>query len=376
MEIYGKRYSTADLRRRIGNMDQIAAVRCVQLEDGNERPGRAALLHTGAGLDVTVLLDRGLDIPSASWCGRAMGWRSTTGDVAPQYFEPEGFRWLRSFPGGLVATCGLVNVGAPAPGLRSAFTGEGLHGRINNTPARNVQIRQKWVDGEYVLSVTGTMRETSVFGENLTLTRTVSTRLGAKSFTIHDVLENEGFSATPFMFLYHCNIGWPVVDQGSELICPSRYVAPRDATAAAGKEAWNKMDGPTHGYAEKCYYHDMTPARDGSVTAAIVNDGFARGDGFGVCVRYNKAQLPRFVQWKMMGEQDYVCGLEPAVSGVEGKNIDRELGLLQQLAPGEKREFDLEFGAITTEAEVKRIRALAGKTKPKFVSSYKEFVKK
>src|SRR5437867_4121789 len=107
MKLRGKDYSAGDLRRRVGNMDQVAGVRLVQLDDGNERPTRAALIHTGSGLELTVLIDRCLDIASASYCGRAMGWRSTTGDVAPQFFEPEWLRWLRSYFGGLVTTCGL-----------------------------------------------------------------------------------------------------------------------------------------------------------------------------------------------------------------------------------------------------------------------------
>lgn len=374
VEIYGKKYRVNDLRRRVGNPDQIAGVRCVQLEDGNERPGRAAFLHTGGGLELTVLLDRGMDIAASSFNGRAMGWRSTTGDVAPQYFEAEGIRWLRNYFGGLVTTCGLSNVGAPAAG--SELSGYGLHGRIGNTPARDLKVTQQWEGDRYVVSVTGTMRETSVFFENLTLKRTVSTALGEKRFWIHDEVTNEGFKDTPLMLLYHCNIGWPALDAGSRMVSPSRQVAPRDATAADGKERFNVMDPPTHGYAEKCYYHDMAPARDGKVTVALLNDGFDRGDGFGVYVKYDAKQLPRFVEWKQMGEQDYVIGFEPCICGVEGKHVDDALGLTNILKPGATRHFDLEFGAISTAAEAKAIEKAIGKVKPKFVASYKEFVKK
>ncbi|MBI2431686.1 MAG: DUF4432 family protein, partial [Candidatus Hydrogenedentes bacterium] len=169
MEIYGKKLNVNQLRRSVGNMDQVAGVRAVQLDDANERPARAALFHTGSGLEITVLLDRCLDIASASFQGKAMGWRSTTGDVAPQYFEPEGIRWLRSYFGGLVTTCGLTHVGAPRP--ESALLGNGLHGRIGHTPARNVHVTQEWEGDRYVLSVSGEMRETMVFGENLRLRR-------------------------------------------------------------------------------------------------------------------------------------------------------------------------------------------------------------
>ncbi|MCP4638777.1 MAG: aldose 1-epimerase family protein [bacterium] len=376
MEIYGKKYSVRDLRRRVGNMDQIASIRTVQLDDGNERPTRAAIIRTGSGLELTVLIDRCLDISAASFGGKAMGWRSTTGDVAPQYFEPEWLRWLRSYFGGLVTTCGLMNVGAPTED--SAIYGTGLHGRIGNTPAKDLKITQEWQGNDYVLSITGTMRETVVFGENLTLTRTVSTKLGERRFWITDRVTNEGFNPAKFMLLYHCNVGWPVVDEGSELITPSKLVAPRDAEAVDGKEKWGKLDPPIHKYNEKCYYHEMAADRKGFVTCAIVNNGFNKrgAEGFGVYLKYRKAELPRFTEWKQMGEQDYVVGLEPCNCGVEGKQVDAKQGLQKTIKPGETITTSLEFGAITDAAEVKALKAAAGKVNTKMVDSYKQFVKK
>jgi hypothetical protein len=374
MQLYGKQYSVEDLRRRVGNMDQVAGIRLAQRDDGNERPTRAAQFHTGSGLEFTVLPDRGMDIASASFQGKALGWRSPTGDVAPHYYEAEGIRWLRSYFGGLMTTCGLMNVGSPA--ADSASSGNGLHGRISHIPARNLKLTQEWQNDEYVLSLSGTMRETALFAENLTLTRTVSTRLGAKCLRVHDVLANEGFRPAQYMLLYHCNIGWPIVDAGSRILTPSRLIAPRDAIAREGAAQWNRLDPPTHGYAEKVYYHDMAAARDGAVTVGIVNDGFRRGEGLGVYLKYNKKELPRFVQWKMMGEQEYVAGLEPCTCGVEGRAVDESLGLLHTLQPGESKHITLEFGAISTREELRALEDLCGDAKAKLVENYQPFVKK
>ncbi len=372
MRLHGKSYSAKELRKRIGNMDQVAGIRTVQLDDGIERPGRAAVITTGTGLEVVVSLDRGLDISSASHQGRAMGWRSSCGDVAPQYYEAEGIRWLRSYAGGLVATCGLTNVGAPDPD--SALNGRGLHGRIGNIPGRNIKISQEWCGDDYLLCVQGSIRETSVFGENLVLNRSVYTALGEDRFWIRDVLVNEGFNVQPFMLLYHCNIGWPALDAGSRMVSPSRFVAPRDETARNGLERWNEMDGPSRNFAEKVYYHDMAADKNGEVTAAILNDGFDAGNGFGVYVKYSKKELPRFVQWKMTGEQVYVCGLEPCTCGIEGRDVDEKHGLLQALRPGETREFNLEFGAVTHPEEALMLRRAAEKTTTSFKDHYLEFV--
>jgi hypothetical protein len=371
MELFGKKYTTRQLRQRMGDLDQIAGIRLVTLDEGNERPTRAALFHTGSGLEFSVIIDRCLDVSAASYCGKAMGWRSTVGDVAPQYFEAEGLRWLRSFSGGLVTTCGLTNVGAPRP--ESALLGNGLHGRIGNLPARDLKVERYWKGNDYILSITGTIRETVVFGENLTLTRKVWTKLGAKKFWIEDVVTNAGFDTTAFMLLYHCNVGWPAADAGSQLLTPSRHVAPRDEEAQDGKENWNRFTGPVHQYKEKVYYHDMAPKKNGTVTVAIINDGFARGDGFGVYLRYKKKHLPRFAQWTQLGEQDYVVGLEPSTCGVEGRDIDEKEGRLHHLRAGEQWHTGLELGAVTDANEVKVIQADCKGVKARIVSRYQDF---
>jgi hypothetical protein len=136
------------------------------------------------------------------------------------------------------------------------------------------------------------------------------------------------------------------------------------------------MEAPQPNYDEKVYHHDMAAADDGTVTVAMVNDGFARGNGLGVYIRYYQDTLPRFVQWKMMGEQDYVCGLEPSNCGVEGQKVDEELGLLQVLAPGERREFRLEFGVLTEPEEVDQLRRANSDTTPAFTESYRDFVQR
>lgn len=362
MELYGKSWSVTDLRRRVGAMDQLAGIKPLQLDDGSERPVRAFHLHTAAGLEALILADRGLDIAAARYRGRPMGWRSVTGDVAPQYFEPEGFRWLRSYFGGLLTTCGLINVGMPASD--SALSGRGLHGRISNTPARNLCVHQGWQGREYLLRIEGELREASVFGENLVLHRRITARADRAELTVEDTLVNEGFRPTPYMLLYHCNIGWPALDEGSRLICPSRRVIPRDAEAEKGLDAWHTMTGPRRNWQEQVFFHEMVPDRSGWVTTALLNAACADapGDPFGVVVRYRADTLPRFTQWKMTGEQEYVCGLEPCTCGVGGLEAELREGTARRLKPGASIYFALTFGVIdsveaarTLEAQIRAV---------------------
>ena len=100
-------------------------------------------------------------------------WYSRNGIVAPAYFDVRGSEWLHSFAGGLFTTCGLRQVGQPCVDAGEEL---GLHGRIANTPAEDVAISESWEDDDFVLAVSGTMRETKVFNEDLRLTRTITTR--------------------------------------------------------------------------------------------------------------------------------------------------------------------------------------------------------
>ena len=106
---------------------------------------------------------------------------SGTGITSPAYYEEPGLGWLRSFFVGLLTTCGITNAGAPSTDQGRAF---GLHGRVSNAGAEDLAIDQEWEGDEYLLRLKGRMREVfPLVGENMTLTRRIETRLGAKGFT-------------------------------------------------------------------------------------------------------------------------------------------------------------------------------------------------
>ena len=351
-KLFGKEYTRAELMQRVGDVFQVAGVRGVRLTDGSEEGVQAYEVKTGSGFNFTVLASRGLDISTAEHRGRALAWRSSTGDVAPQFYEPEGLRWLYSFYGGLVVTCGLTAAGAPSVDEGREL---GLHGRFSNTPAKNVCVRCEWDGDDYMMEISGKMRETIVFRENLTLTRTIRAKMGEDRFQIHDVVENEGHDPQPLMLLYHINGGFPAVDADSELVAPSLSAKSRDAEAEHEKELACKFTSPIQGFKERVYYHDMKPCKYGYVTTALVNRSFGGGKGFGFYVKYRKDQLPVYTEWKMMGQGTYVVGMEPANCHVEGRDKERERGTLQFIQPGERREFDLEIGCLTSKAQIEEL---------------------
>jgi len=343
-----KDYSKKELGRLAGDFSQLAGIKDYQLIEGKGRGMRCVDLWTGSGLEFTVTLDRGMDISRAFYNGKSLCWRSSTGDVNPHFFEPEGFGWLRSFCGGLLVTCGLTQVGAPSEDQGEKL---GLHGRISHIPAQNIAVSEEWMDEEYILSVEGKMCQSTVFGENLILKRKIWTKLGESRFWIEDKVENQAHREAPFMILYHFNIGFPVVQEGSRLISPTQQIKPRDKEAEEGKEDYARFTSPIPHFKEKVYYHKMKADENGFVRCAVVNDNL-EGKGVGVYLIYDINELPNFVEWKMMGEGEYVVGMEPANCGVEGRAKDREREILQFLKPGEVREFKLEVGVLTGRKQI------------------------
>ncbi len=356
-ELFGQEWTKEDLRTRVGDMSQIAGIRRYELASGIEKGVEAVDFWTGSGFRFTVLPDRGIDISAASYRGSSLSWWSSQGEVSPTYYEPLGMGWARSFYGGLMVTCGMTFAGIPN---EEEARENGLHGRFSNTPAENFNAWTEWRDDGYYLVAKGKVRESNVFGPNLVCTRTITAKMGDSHVSVHDVVENVGFRTQPFMYLYHINIGFPVVDDGARFICPSENWEPRDEEAADGKESATQFHSPVEGYSEKVYYYDMEADKNGLVHTAIVNDAFNTGEGLGVYLVYRKAQLPYYIGWKMMGQGEYVVGMEPANCHVEGRENDLKEGRLQYLEPGEKKEFNIEIGVLGGKGSIAEFEKMLG----------------
>ena len=163
------------------------------------------------------------------------------------------------------------------------------------------------------------MRQARVFGENLRLKRRITVALGGNRISIHDRVENLGASESPLMILYHINLGFPFLDETSQLLAEPHPVEPRDADAEPGLQEWMRFQKPTAGYAEQVFYHDLPADKNGWASIQLVNP--ARK--LGLRVGFKKATLPNLVQWKMMGQGTYVLGLEPANCRAGGRSQER-----------------------------------------------------
>jgi hypothetical protein len=340
VRLYDREWSKDDLLRRVGQMEQLAGIRLVEAGDGKARGCRLLDVWTGSGLRFQVNADRALDISGCEFKGVPLAWRSPAGDVHPAYYEPHGAGWLRSFPGGLLATCGLDQLGPPCQDGGQEF---GLHGRISNCPAYHVNHRAFWSGDDYVLEISGECRQAALFNENLVLRRRIETRLGSSTIRIEDVVANDGFEPAPHMLLYHFNLGFPLVSEHSRLRLQAASSLARDADARAGLAEWDRFQPPTPGYREQVFIHRPIPDQDNAAVVELVNPQL----GIGLRWTYDATHLPYLFEWKMMGEGAYVVGVEPVnCDGVGGRASARQLGQLPFLQPGESRRYRLDLEVI------------------------------
>ena len=342
-----------ELLRKTGSFQQLASVRALSVSEGRAQT-RAVEVVNGP-LRFTALADKCLDVAELSYRGVNFSFLSKPGLQGRNQYDTHGDEALRSIMGGLFFTAGLENICAPCTIDGREYP---MHGRIRTTPAEHLCADARWEGEDYVLEVSGEMREAELFGENLVLRRKLRSVYGEKSFILRDEIENQSFRDEPLMLLYHINIGYPLLDEGTRLYLPTRSVTPREELSAPHAARWNVMDAPKDNEPEYVFIHEPIADEDGVVRACVVNEKLA----LGLMISYNTANLPYFMEWKSTASGDYVLGLEPANSSVYGRPFHEERGDLRRLAPFAKETNELRFtvldGAEEIAAAVAPVQAL------------------
>lgn len=324
-ELYG--VPVGEAWRRVGSRAQAVSIESSVRSDGPDAGTRRIRIVNG-DLDVELLPDRGLDVGQVRVAGVPLAWISPTGFPALSA-EPGG--WMRAFGGGLVTTCGLLSYGAPS---LDGGTPHPLHGRSSSLKA---EVLRTDATGD-VLVVEGVVREAEVFGAHLELRRRITTPVGTRILRIDDVLTNRGAQPVEPMVLYHLNLGWPLVDEGTVLETGAARVEPRDAAAERGLDTWSRFPAPAERYPEQVFRHEA-PTGD----VRVSNPG-----GLGVRIGFDTAVLPALFQWRVAEENGHVVlGVEPATAPtILGRADARVRGMLRTLHPGESMSLGVEVEAL------------------------------
>ena len=347
--LFGCDYSKTQLLERVGDMTQLASARRAELVEGNERGSDLIEVFNASGLCFSILPGRSLDIASAHYRGMSLCFRSHTGDVGPAFYEPHGYGWMRGFFGGLVTSCGMTFTGHPEVDPEEENEELGLHGRLSYIPAKGVVAESIWEEEDYVVRVRGRMREAVAVGTSLELTREISTVLGEKSLRIYDRIENLSVGdASPLMFVYHTNPGFPILDAGTRLVINSEKTTEWLEDREVGAETYEVAQAPQQEAHDDVYVHRPRPDAQGNVHVGLINDRLQ----LGLYWKFPIQDMPIVNQWQRFHRGTYVTGIEPGNVSVLGRAWNRKHGYLQYIQPGEVRAFHLEMGVLEGEKEI------------------------
>jgi hypothetical protein len=136
-----------------------------------------------------------------------------------------------------------------------------------------------------------------------------------------------------------------VLDAGSRLVVPDAQVVGDDDASQAAVAEHADFPAPSPDFQAQVFEHRFGSSVPDQVHVGIVNDGYQPTGGIGLMVSYDRRQLPRLWQWRMLGSGLYVTGIEPANCALKGRAWHREQGAIPQLAAGASARFDLDIRA-------------------------------
>lgn len=316
------------MKEYIGHPSQIYGVEEMRLVGGKGDGMRLLQVRNGNGLEFVVSADRAADISRLSFKGYNFGYFAPCGYVSPKYYDKEGVGFLRSFTAGFLTTCGLSSVGNPCVDDGEALP---LHGTLSHIPAESVCYGE---DGDMII-VKAKIRDAALFDKGYLLEREYKIPIGGNKLILTDKITNIGYTDAPLQMLYHFNVGYPLLCEDTQLTVPSQTVEPRNAHAADGIDKCLEMEKPQREYEEMCFYHKMTGEAEISVYNPRIKKGFV--------MSYDTAELPYFTEWKMMGERDYVLGVEPCNAYPDGRDVMRQKGMLEILKVGQSKTYTITF---------------------------------
>lgn len=331
------------MKNYIGNPLQTRGAERYILDGGKGSGMHFIYIRNGKGLEAWISLDRAGDLSRVTFLGDNMGYFSPCGYVAPQFYDGVGAGFLKSFTAGFLTTCGLTAVGSPCVDNGEELP---LHGTFSHIPADLIAIEE---DNEG-LTVKLKITDAVIFGTKLIMNRRYRFSYTENSFELTDTVTNENDVESPYSLLYHCNLGWPLLSETSEVCVPHSKVTPRNDHAKAFAETALQMEKPQACYEECCYYYDVL-VKDGYARAGIYNDDISKG--FVMC--YDKAMLPYFTEWKMMGKRDYVLGLEPGNCTPDGRDVLRKNGTLKFLQPEECCTTGVKFQFVSDKNDFEKL---------------------
>jgi hypothetical protein len=347
-------FSAGEIYNWTGSSDQCYSVRRLQIADGPAAGLRMIEVITAGGIRAMLCESRAMDIFELHYKGTNLGFQTKNGlaGASREWLQPGEF--VRVWPAGFLATCGLRNTG---PGSVEDDGYHMQHGRIGQTPAESVNIA---VDEEkMMLTISASIRETALFGHNLVVNRVIEFDLLGSGIRLRDTINNRAAEDEPLFLLYHINFGFPFLSPDLQITYPAGSTVPRNEDAEKGLDRYAEITEPIDGCPENVFFHvppeveidldkplslEKYPAagtKDDEAEVVLKNEKL----GFSTFVSWKWSELPVLTQWKAMKSNDYTMGIEPGNSLIRGRRAELAAGGYPVLAGRSSMSagFELEF---------------------------------
>ncbi|WP_407267780.1 aldose 1-epimerase family protein [Radiobacillus sp. PE A8.2] len=330
--------SKLDIHEKLGDLRQIASIECMEVMEASGIKNQIIQVRNGIGLRFEINVSRGFDIGLCELHGIPISWVSSTGRVAPFFYEKEGNEWNRGFEGGLLTTCGLQQAGKPSVDEEQSF---GQHGRVSWIPATVLQTEVKWENDTYIMICKGKVVESKAGGEKLVLERSIITYVDKNRIEVSDRVVNEQFHDQPHMILYHWNFGYPLIDENtviSELKSDKQLINGNDShyLETMGMPKVSQDAKPSLILHENIYTHDDNIRINMKNNIRLLNELKT----LEVEISYDKNQCPYLSHWRNSKKGMNVMSFEPGNVSTKGRKFHRENGSLPTLSFGEERTYD------------------------------------
>jgi len=368
MKILGRDIPLDEITSHVGAFSQVFGVELVTQENGLQRGNRVLIFRSGSGLMFEVQVDRAMDLSRMNYLGVPIGWDSPADLRSPWLHEfdaEDGFSWARSFSG-LMNSCGLDHIHAPETDSAAHFNHPPrpeitfpLHSRISYTPALLTGYGVRWEGERAFLYASGEVRQATVFGENFLLARRIEVEVGTNCVIYTDTVRNLSYNTVPHAYLWHINLGWPLLNAGSRLVSPISETpwslrAGEDNESGAFEQA-----GPRHPTTQQVFDHHVRLEADGTARAALINDDFQHpcgATGLALEIAYDGRAMPALFQWQFFQSGNYVMAIEPSTTHAGSRADWHARKEFKMLGHGESASYRLELtphiGATAiTEAE-------------------------
>lgn len=350
---------------RFENVHQIAGIQTARLNPGTANATHVALVNTGSGLRFTVALDRGGDIIDASFNRYGLTYLTPAGIKPPNHAYHRDNEWLSGWAGGLLTTGGPQYIGH---GREEQGEQTSLHGRHSGCPATvEMLINPDPHRGRNEMLLSMVCRDARMFGPVLEVRRTIQCMIGRAEIHLYDQVTNRGNTRCSHNWLYHVNVGYPLLDRGSQFIYRGKaehWQLPNPPARALSDSALNglkRVGGSlaAHvGSGERGVVVEVKPDREGQCHVGLIN----RRIGLGLELIYPAEQLPRMANWQHYGPRGcFVSGIEPFSGSLMGIANDDFAHARQHLDPGQTRRYQLTIRVNETRSALQAFARKDGK---------------